>query len=724
MMTAPTGGQLTGIASIEAILRLAHYVPVFPCLAREKEIIVKDKPKLIKAKSPHIPEGFLKATKDESQIRAWWKRWPDALVGVPMGQVTGLIAIDYDPGKHTDATGEWIVANADALMAARIHVTMRAGRHYLYKIPPGQRYRTGADLFLSGKIRNGIDLRAEGGYIIWWPLHGGTVTNDQAPFLPAGLIDERSFANAGEVPQPRKEPSPEAWNKDRSLVADALAYLDPSMRDAWIRVGMALHLATGGNDDGFEMWHAWSAGAITGDVPHSYAGVDDCRYHWASFKDTSAKPVTLGSLFHEAKQHGYAPAVRAPVAPPEDNWVPSDLEPSVEEKELPRIEAKPFQWIDPTTIPPRPWLYGRHYMRGMVSATAGVGGAGKSTLLNVELVSMAIGRDLLRGGEEIPIGPMNVWGHNGEDPYEELQRRVMAVCQHYGVTLADLGGRLRITSGRDMPVMVARELSDGGKVLIPTEDGKQIAAEIAKHNIQVFVADPFVTIHRVNENDNVQIDGVMTILRDLAHNTQSAFEVAHHFRKLNGDDANVDALRGASSLVGACRSVRIAASMSRDDATKYGIDEEQRGFYSWLQNGKANMLPPTHKRHWLFMASVDLQNAAEPFESDKVGVVTTWMPPETGIEITPSEFRLIRNAISQADPMTALRADVRSTGWIGRLLAKVLERDENDKQVRSQMQSILASLERGGHLKQDEMRDSKQGRRVLVYRWVSGAHEE
>jgi hypothetical protein len=728
MMTAPTGGTLLAIASVDAILRLSKHVPVFPCRPREEQVVKDGKPITLTAKSPLTEHGFHDASQDEAQIRAWWKRWPDALVGVPTGTITRLVVIDWDPGKHADTTGEWIQNNAEALLSARIHVTTRGGRHYLFRGTIGQIYKSGTDLFLAGAKRPGIDLRAEGGYIIWWPLHGGEVTNEQAPLLPAGLIDER--LERDEPAQPFPEYTPVKWKQDKQRVADALAFLDPDCdRDRWRDVGMAIHLATQGSDEGFGLWHAWSAGEITGEMPGRYDGIDSCRYAWASFKDQVSRPIRLGSVFHWAKEAGYAPQKSQHEAPPPptEEWAPSQTDAHVSapiEKDEPRIEAKPFAWIDPKTIVPRQWLYGRHYMRGMVSATAGVGGAGKSTLLNVELVSMAIGRDLLHGGQEIPVGPLTVWGHNGEDPYEELQRRIMAVCQHYGVTLEDLGGRLRITSGRDMPVMVARELSEGGKVLIPTADGKEIAAEIAKHNIQVFVADPFVTIHRVNENDNVQIDGVMTILRDLAHHTQSAFEVAHHFRKLNGDDANVDALRGASSLVGACRSVRIASNMSREDATKYGIDDEQRGFYSWLQNGKANMLPPTHKRHWLFMASVDLENQMEPFESDKVGVVTTWMPPETGVDLTPPEFRMIRNAIQQADPMLALRADTRSTGWIGRLLAKLLERDESDKQVRSQMQSIIASLERGGHLKQEEVRDPRQGRRVLVYGWISGAQAE
>lgn len=381
------------------------------------------------------------------------------------------------------------------------------------------------------------------------------------------------------------------------------------------------------------------------------------------------------------------------------------------------IEAKVFEWTDTASIAPREWIYGKHYMRGMVSATAGVGGAGKSTLLNVELVSMAIGRDLMNDGKALPLGPLTVWGHNGEDPYVELQRRLMAVCFHYGVTREDLGGRLRITSGRDMPVMLATELAQGGKLLTPTQHGSLIAAEIAKHGIQVLVLDPFVTIHRVNENDNVMIDGVMTILRDLAHSTNCAIEVAHHFRKLNGDEPSVDSIRGASSIVGAARSARVVAGMSKEDAAKYGIGEDHRGFYSWLQNGKANMLPPTHKRNWMLMTSVSLGNEREPYEADEIGVITSWTPPDCENALNPAEYNMMRRAVRDANPITHLRADIRSTGWIGALFAKVLERDATDKVVKSQMQSLIGRLISNGSLVKQEIRDSAQGRNVAVLTW-------
>src|SRR5690606_22931088 len=175
MMAAPTGGSLMGVASVDAILRTARHLPVFPCLARDKEIVVNGRPRTRKAKSPHIEQGFLKATQDEAQIRTWWKRWPDALVGVPMGQTTGLIAIDYDPDKHTEETGEWIEARSEQLMAARIHGTSSGGRHYLYRVTKDQRYRTGKDVFLAGKVRPGSEVRADGGYISGAAADGGQV---------------------------------------------------------------------------------------------------------------------------------------------------------------------------------------------------------------------------------------------------------------------------------------------------------------------------------------------------------------------------------------------------------------------------------------------------------------------------------------------------------------------------------------------------------------------
>lgn len=304
MMTEPTGGMVAGIASLDAILRLAKFAPVFPCRRKDQEGYSNGRPCTYKAKSPLVDNGFFAATQDEAQIREWWRRWPDALVGVPTGQRTKLIAIDWDPEKHTDITGEWIQSNIEALMLAKTHGTMRGGKHYLYRVGTGQLYKGGTDLELAGVKRPGIDLRAEGGYIIWWPIHGGSVTGDSAPFLPAGLIDERLERPVAHAQLPKQ--SPVKWRNDKPLVCDALAYISPACDyDTWRNIGMAIHLASMGSEDGFNLWQAWSAGSIEGAMPENYAGLDGCRYIWNSFKDSKSRPITLGTVFKLAGDRGY-----------------------------------------------------------------------------------------------------------------------------------------------------------------------------------------------------------------------------------------------------------------------------------------------------------------------------------------------------------------------------------------------------------------------------------
>jgi RecA-family ATPase len=93
-------------------------------------------------------------------------------------------------------------------------------------------------------------------------------------------------------------------------------------------------------------------------------------------------------------------------------------------------------------------------MRRIVSATIGPGGIGKSSLGLVEAVGMAIGRDLL--GTEHLKQPLRVWYHNGEDPREEINRRIAAVCMHYGLDEQEVRKNMFITCGLDMPIKVAR----------------------------------------------------------------------------------------------------------------------------------------------------------------------------------------------------------------------------------------------------------------------------
>jgi hypothetical protein len=311
-MTKP---DLTAVVPVERVLELAKRVPVFPCRRRDE---ADQSGRTLRAKSPLTSNGFKAATQDEAQIRRWWSERPDALVGVPTGSTTRIVAVDYDHKSAGQAAQDWIAEHQDVLISTRVHQTGggSGGRHYLFSLPPGVKIRGGVSVTLGKVRRDGLDIRAEGGYIVWWPLHFGQQgpVGDIQP-LPAGLIDERrmDLELPAEVAKklPPKPGTSQDFQRDLPRLTEALAYIDPTGYDAWLMVGMALHHASGGADDGLELWDSWSCGGITGELPASYAGRADIEYRWQSFHLDRGGGVTLGSLFNAAKAGGWVPVSEA-----------------------------------------------------------------------------------------------------------------------------------------------------------------------------------------------------------------------------------------------------------------------------------------------------------------------------------------------------------------------------------------------------------------------------
>src|SRR4029079_7586317 len=103
------------------------------------------------------------------------------------------------------------------------------------------------------------------------------------------------------------------------------------------------------------------------------------------------------------------------------------------------ITATPYVWKAATAIRRREFLYGKHLIRGYIACDAAPGGVGKSSQVIVDALAMVTRRILL--GEE-PEDQLGVWLWNGEDPREEIERRIAAACAFYGISEADIGGRL------------------------------------------------------------------------------------------------------------------------------------------------------------------------------------------------------------------------------------------------------------------------------------------
>ena len=92
-------------------------------------------------------------------------------------------------------------------------------------------------------------------------------------------------------------------------------------------------------------------------------------------------------------------------------------------------------------------------------------------------------------------------------------------------------------------------------------------ARIREHDIGLFVVDPFVETHDVNENSNEQIKAVASMFRDVARAGNCSVLLVHHTAKppqgmSDGHAGNMNTARGASALVGVARVVQTLFGMS------------------------------------------------------------------------------------------------------------------------------------------------------------------
>src|SRR5262249_26898573 len=197
----------------------------------------------------------------------------------------------------------------------------------------------------------------------------------------------------------------------------------------------------------------------------------------------------------------------------------------------------------------------RVYISGIIS----MGGVGKTSEIQAEIAAMVTGRALL--GIR-PKHPYRVWYINLEDPQEEIDRRFAAIFKHYGITEADIGGRLFTDSGRMKNFVVARE--GRGGIEFEKQTIIDIATSIRENAIDYFVVDPFVNCARFAENDNNMMAAIIEkVWASIAERQNCAGMLVHHVRKGGGNYTAEDA-RGAGALINSCRNVRVLNVMTKD----------------------------------------------------------------------------------------------------------------------------------------------------------------
>jgi hypothetical protein len=139
---------MTTTSKLEAALTYASWGwPVFPLVPLRK--------------NPATENGFYNATTDTNQIKAWWAQNPEYNIGIPTGEVSGIVVFDIDPrngGDDSWSTFQHELGNVPDESICQL--TAGGGQHYVAKWYDGLK---------SCKPRPGIDFLSTGNYFVASP---------------------------------------------------------------------------------------------------------------------------------------------------------------------------------------------------------------------------------------------------------------------------------------------------------------------------------------------------------------------------------------------------------------------------------------------------------------------------------------------------------------------------------------------------------------------------
>lgn len=182
---------------LSALKYAAAVKAVFPCNPDNKQPLCKG--------------GFKSATTDADQISKWWQQFPRAMIGLPTGAINNIMVIDVDTLQGHNADGfkslEQLQNNIGQLPETLIVSTPTGGRH-IYFEHPGEKLKNSA-----GKLGEGLDTRADGGYVIAAPSitskntsYKIEVKHEIAP-MPAALLNllKENKNNVLDLKQPGKK---------------------------------------------------------------------------------------------------------------------------------------------------------------------------------------------------------------------------------------------------------------------------------------------------------------------------------------------------------------------------------------------------------------------------------------------------------------------------------------------------------------------------------------
>jgi len=488
-------------------------------------------------KRPLTKRGHLDASADTAQVEQWWRDHPDAVPGVPTGEVSGVVAVDVDPPGE-----QWAAAHVDWLATAgRVHYTAR-GKHYLFRHVDGARCS-------AGLIAEGVDIRAGGGWLLWWPALGYAAVGDLDELAPppeplAGLLRDPKGG--------RTQPTG-ATPSNAHTVATAPhggIIVEGGRNDALARYAGALRRQ-----------------GLDGEaIASALLGINDQR---------CSPPLAAEEVRKIAEgMERYAPGEELAAAGPSRLPEPLDMRRALTED-----------------APPIRWLIRDRLELGRGAALTGIGGSAKTRALFHVAAGVAIGR------MPWPWGKVDHPGRAvlllSEDTYESAWRKAKSLADGLHLEPDEhnaLAERLELVpmAGRDARLLVR---SAGALV----QSG--LFAHLAERaqGASLIGIDPALAVSDGDEMDQGEQRRLGETVERLAIDTGAAALLVTHAAKgsIQADEIDGHQSRGAGALTDALRAEYVMRTMTAREAPKAGVtDRAERKRHKQLVASKGNDLPP------------------------------------------------------------------------------------------------------------------------------------
>lgn len=164
----------------------------------------------------------------------------------------------------------------------------------------------------------------------------------------------------------------------------------------------------------------------------------------------------------------------------------------------------------PVCPPERRWLIADLWADQAVGIIGGEPKCGKSFLALDLLVAVASGTPCLRRFAAVQRGPVLLYA--AEDALHLVRTRLEGLCRAAAVSLSDL----------PIHVITAPSLR-----LDAADDRHQLQATIATVRPLLLVLDPFVRLHRVDENASSEVAPLLAYLRELQRRFALAVVLVH-----------------------------------------------------------------------------------------------------------------------------------------------------------------------------------------------------